>query len=192
MNAHGRSLSALILHVCALSHLNPSIVASHSVPPRGLRGSFLIHSPALQAMSSSHGTPASRPLPSFQATYSLGPDSPLPMPAVGLGTFQVKEQAGYEAVKAAIKVRKFTGSESAIRIVTGSATHLGCKTSAWKAVSRDAHPPPTRQRIRFQGPPREASCRITKCAPVTETVKRSSRLGKAVDTHASSDARPEN
>jgi hypothetical protein len=27
------------------------------------------------------------------------------MPAVGLGTFQVKEEAGYEAVKAAIKVR---------------------------------------------------------------------------------------
>ena len=27
------------------------------------------------------------------------------MPAVGLGTFQVKEEAGYEAVKAAINVR---------------------------------------------------------------------------------------
>jgi len=27
------------------------------------------------------------------------------MPAIGLGTFQVKEEAGYKAVKAAIKVR---------------------------------------------------------------------------------------
>lgn len=35
----------------------------------------------------------------------MGPEGTLPMPAVGLGTFQVKEEAGYEAVKAAIKVR---------------------------------------------------------------------------------------
>jgi len=100
-------------------------------------------------MSNSHETPASHPLPSFQATYSLGPDSPLSMPAVGLGTFQVKEQAGYEAVKAAIKVRKFTGSESAIRIVTWSATRLGCKACAWRAVSRDAHPPPTPSQVGY-------------------------------------------
>ncbi len=39
-----------------------------------------------------------------QASFPLRPGT-LPMPAIGLGTFQLKEEAGYKAVKEALEVR---------------------------------------------------------------------------------------
>lgn len=111
-------IAARVLVLAALPNLLPLLTASAL---HKSRSTFLVHTPRytrvsrfssmacpinLQARSHNAAATAgtSRPPPTCQASFSLGPEGMLPMPAVGLGTFQVKEEAGYEAVKAAINL----------------------------------------------------------------------------------------
>jgi hypothetical protein len=114
-------LAAFFINLLPLALATASTSPQHKHKPRS---AFLVLTPRFTKMSSSSSSSTSSnslsaksnnaaasaatppPTPSScQASYPLGPEGTLPMPAVGLGTFQVKEEAGYEAVKAAIKVR---------------------------------------------------------------------------------------
>lgn len=115
----GRVLVLVLARVVVLAFFINNLLplSSASTSPQHKhkpRSAFLVHTPRFTEMSSTssttslsakNGAAAAAPPPSScQASYPLGPEGTLPMPAVGLGTFQVKEEAGYEAVKAAIKV----------------------------------------------------------------------------------------
>jgi len=110
---------AFFINLLPLALATASTSTQHKHKPRS---AFLVHTPRFTKMSSSSSSstpttslsaksnnaaaaPPPPAPPSCQASYPLGPEGTLPMPAVGLGTFQVKEETGYEAVKAAIKVK---------------------------------------------------------------------------------------
>lgn len=111
-------IAARVLVLAALHNLLLLLTASTQ---HKSRSAFLVQTPRYTRMSSfssmacptsmhaksnnAAATAGTTPQPTCQASFSLGPEGTLLMPAVGLGTFQVKEKAGYEAVKAAINVR---------------------------------------------------------------------------------------
>lgn len=148
-------IAARVLVLAALPNLLPLLTASAL---HKSRSTFLVHTPRytrvsrfssmacpinLQARSHNAAATAgtSRPPPTCQASFSLGPEGMLPMPAVGLGTFQVKEEAGYEAVKAAINVRnrKAEGSglcSSLHRSIPGPLASHGSEQGVYASISQ--------------------------------------------------------